>query len=60
MAERWGELIFWTATIVTGLIAVLVVVGYVSNAGEGEPIIPIVPLMLAGAIFLVGWVCRHV
>ena len=40
------------ATIVAGLIVVVVLVGYFSNAAAGEPVIPIAALLLAGAIWL--------
>jgi hypothetical protein len=53
-----GRIIYWTATIIAGLIAVGVVAGYASNAAEGVPFISITALMVAGAIWLVGWVCR--
>ena len=60
MDVRLGKNLYWAATIIAGLIVVAVVTGYVSNAGEGEHFIPIVPLVLAGAIWLVGWACRYV
>jgi hypothetical protein len=60
MDVRLGQNLYWAATIIAGLIVVAVVTGYVSNIGEGLPIIPIVPLVLAGAIWLVGWACRYV
>jgi hypothetical protein len=59
MAARWGELLYRMATILAGLIALLVIVGYFYDASRGEPIIPIVPLLLAGAIWLIGRSCRH-
>jgi hypothetical protein len=54
-----AELIYWMATVIAGLIVAAVIVGYVSNAAAGEPFIPIVALLVAGAIWLVGWVCRN-
>lgn len=51
---------YWTATTVAGLIVALVVADYVSNASIGEPIIPVIPLLLAGAIWLIGQFCRHI
>ena len=60
MAPWWGGAIYWMATIIAGLIVAWVVWSYVSNAGEGVPIILIVPLLLAGAIWLAGWACRNV
>jgi hypothetical protein len=59
MAARWGELLYRVATILAGLIALLVIVGYFYDASRGEPIIPIVPLLLAGIIWLIGRSCRH-
>ena len=59
MAARWGEFLYRMATILAGLIALLVIVGYFYDASRGEPIIPIVPLLLAGAIWLIGRSCRH-
>jgi hypothetical protein len=54
-----GRVLYWTATIIASLIVVVVVAGYVSNTGEGVPIISTTALMLAGAIWLVGWLCRN-
>ena len=48
MKASWGELIYWTAIIVAGLIVVFVAWGYVYNIEEGDPVIPIVPLLCAG------------
>ena len=59
MNANWGELIYWVATIVAGLIVIFVAWGYVSNISEGYPVIPIAPLLCAGAIWLAGRVCRH-
>jgi hypothetical protein len=59
MAWRPGEVLYWTSTVVAGLIVLLVVANYMSSTGVGEPIIGIIPLLLAGVIWLVGWVCRH-
>ena len=59
MAARWGKFLYRMATILAGLIALLVIVGYFYDASRGEPIIPIVPLLLAGAIWLIGRSCRH-
>ena len=54
-----GKVLYWTATVIAGLIAAAVVVGYVSNAGEGVTFISVTALTLAGAIWLVGWICRN-
>lgn len=59
MDARWGKIVYWAATIIAVLIVVVGVVGYASNAGEGEPVIPVASLVLAGAIWLGGWAFRH-
>jgi hypothetical protein len=59
MATRWGEILYRITTILAGLIVVLVIAGYFYDASRGEPIIPIVPLLLAGTIWLIGRSCRR-
>jgi len=56
---RTGEEVYWTATAIAGLIVVLAVVSYVSNASEGQPVLPIVPLLLAVVIWMAGRFCRQ-
>jgi len=48
------------ATIIAGPIAAWVVFNYLYNINRAYPIIPIVPLLIAGAIWLVGRACRYV
>lgn len=60
MAARLGEALYWTATIFVVLIVVWIVWGYMYNASRGDPIIPIVALLFAAAIWLVGRACRFV
>jgi len=59
-ARRWTVSFYWAATFISVLIVVVVVVGYASNASEGDPVMPIIPLLIAGAIWLIGWGFRHV
>jgi hypothetical protein len=59
MTARWADCVYWSATILAGLIAALVVATYFYNAKRGEPIISIAPLVLAGSIWLIGWAGRH-
>ena len=59
MDPGWGKMIYWAATIIAALIVVLVALNYVSNADERYPVIPIMPLLLAGVIWLVGWAFRR-
>jgi hypothetical protein len=60
MDAQLGKFIYWAATFIAAFIVVLVVISYASNASEGDPVISITPLLLAGAIWLIGWVCRNV
>ena len=59
MDASWGKFIYWAATIIAVLIVAVVAIGYVSNTEEGEPIFPVIPLLVAGVIWLVGWGCRN-
>ena len=52
-----GEVLYWAATLVAGLIAAAVVVGYISDLSEGAPFFSVAALTVAGAIWLVGWIC---
>jgi hypothetical protein len=54
-----AELLYWMTTAIAGLMVAAVIVGYVSDAAAGEPFIPIVALLAAGAIWLMGWMCRN-
>jgi hypothetical protein len=59
MKTLWGNFVFETASIIASLIVAVVVIGYESDSGKDWPVIPIVPLIIAGAILLVGWSCRE-
>ena len=56
---RWGEIFYWAGTFIAGLLVLWVIWSFVFNAELGEPIIRIVPLVLAAAIWLAGWACRR-
>jgi glucose uptake protein GlcU len=51
--------LYWTATTIAGLIVALVIADYVSSASN-EPIIPVIPLLLAGIIWVVGQFCHRI
>jgi hypothetical protein len=61
MDERWGweMIVYWLGTIVAGLILMVVLLAYFSSkpGGDtaGEPIVPYPALLLAGAIWPIGW-----
>ena len=58
MAAWWGVTLYWMATIIAGLLVAWAVWSYVYNSSRGEPVILIVPLLLAAVIWLAGWGCR--
>ena len=60
MAAWCGETFYWTTTTIAVLIVAWVVWSYVSNIGDSYPVIPVIPLLVAGAIWLVGRACRYV
>ncbi len=51
---RPGDVLYRMASIVAVLIALWVVWGYLYDAQEGEPVIQVVPLLFAGAIWLLA------
>jgi len=59
MQASWGELIYWTATVIAGADRDFRCMGYVQNTDEGYPVIPVAPLLFAGAIWLAGRACRR-
>ena len=59
MDPWWGQVIFWTATIIAILMVLSAVWTYVFNIEQSYPVLPIVPLLLAAFIWLVGWACRY-
>ena len=59
MTARTAAVIYWTAATIAALIVVLAVASYFTNVSEGEPVFPIVPLLLAAVIWLVEYFCRR-
>jgi hypothetical protein len=58
MDARWEKIIFLAVTAVAVLIVVVVVVDYASDAGEGWPVIAVIPLLIAATVWLGGWAFR--
>jgi hypothetical protein len=55
----WGEILYRASVMLAGLIIVLAAINclYQISILE-EPIIPVVPFVIAAAIWLVGFFCR--
>ena len=60
MAPSWGEMFYRTAVIIAVLIIVVDSMNFLYLASQGEPEIPVAPLVLAVAIWLIGYFCRFV
>jgi hypothetical protein len=54
-----GTLLYWMTTILAGLITAMATANFYFSASEGEPTVPIVALLVAGVIWLIGWACRN-
>jgi hypothetical protein len=55
---RPGDFIYWMASLLLGLVAVLVVWSSAFNADHGEPVIPVIPLLFAASIWLLARLFR--
>ncbi len=55
MAPFSGKYFYTMAAIVAGIIVAVVVVSYASDSAKDWPVVPVIPLLIAGAILLVGW-----
>jgi hypothetical protein len=59
--EAWfhpGRTLYWLATIIAALMVVLVIADFFINWAQGAPIVRIVALTAAAAVWLIGRACR--
>lgn len=59
MTPRNGEYLYWIATGLAAAIAMTAGLSYVLNVGRGMPILSAAALLLAAAVWLIGWAGRH-
>jgi hypothetical protein len=59
MDKEWTDVFFWMATVVAGLIAAAVFAVYLFSETGNEQV-AIVPLVFAGAIWLIAWAASKV
>lgn len=60
MVMSWGEVVYRASVMLAGLIIVLAAINCLYQVSIlEEPIIPVVPFVLAAAIWLVGLFCRQ-
>jgi hypothetical protein len=59
MALSWGEILYRASVMLAGLIILLAAInGLYQMSILEEPIIPVVPFVIAAAIWLIGFFCR--
>ena len=51
----WGNALYVVTTALAGLIVLLVAANYIYNIDQDRPLIPFVPLLIAGVIWLIGF-----
>ena len=54
MEAWWGEVIYWAAAVFAIVLAVWATSTYLSNIERGFPVFPILTVLVAGAIWVVG------
>ena len=54
----WGSILYRGATAIALLILVLAIGNCLYNMSQSRPLIPLIPLMAAGVIWLVGYGLR--
>jgi len=55
-----GRVLYWLATIIAGLIVVFAVGDFFISWAQGTPILRIVALVAAAAVWVIGLICRSV
>ena len=58
MIEPWGESLYRAAAFIAAIVAMVAVFNFIYNLSQGEPIIPVPALALAGIMWLAGLGCR--
>jgi uncharacterized membrane protein len=60
MPEPSLEFLYRGTTAFALIIVLFAFVNFAYQTGQGEPMIPVAALFAAGAVWLLGWFCRHV
>jgi hypothetical protein len=55
----WGLVLYRGATAVAVLLLVLALGNWLYNLSQGRPLIPLIPVMAAGVIWLIGYGIRY-
>ena len=54
----WGSILYRGATAVAVLILMLAAANYLYNVSQNRPLIPLIPLVAAGVVWLIGYGLR--
>ena len=60
MIARFGQVLYWLASIVAILIAGTIAFGYFFGSLKGDPFMQLAGLVIAAVIWLFGRACRYV
>ena len=60
MIEPWGKSLYRAAAFIAAIVAMFAVFNFIYNLSQGEPIVPVPALALAGIVWLTGLGCRCV
>jgi putative exporter of polyketide antibiotics len=55
----WGNFLYQLAAAITAFILLIIAANFVTGMREGDPVLDVAPLLLAGAIWLAGLGCRY-
>ena len=55
-----GNILYWLATIVAGLIVIFVIADLTISRAQGQPILRIFALLTALLVWLIGRICRSI
>jgi len=55
----WGNILYRGAAALAAVIILLGAVNYFYNLNQNRPLVPLIPFVLAGVIWLIGWFLRY-
>jgi hypothetical protein len=55
----WGQVLYRASVVVALVILALAVGNSLYNVSENRPLVPLIPLMVAGVVWAVGWGFRY-
>lgn len=55
----WGNVLYRGAAALAALILVFTAANYIYNLTQNRPLLPLIPLVVAGAVYLIGYGLRY-